>query len=218
MCADFIRRGRKIIAIGKNYVDHAKEMNSLPPKEPMFFLKPTTSYISSPGKILLPKGQLIHHEIEMGVVIGKGGRDIPADNAFDHVSGYTLALDLTARDLQDFAKKKGYPWTMSKGFDHFTPISSFISKEKIKDPNNVRVWTSVNGKVRQDDSTSLMIFKIPTLIEYVSKVMTLEEGDLILTGTPKGVGPVESGDKVVAGLDVDGVELASLNFDVGERQ
>ncbi|OMH86056.1 Acylpyruvase FAHD1, mitochondrial [Zancudomyces culisetae] len=187
------------------------------PTEPMFFLKPTTSYLKSPNTILLPKGQLVHHEVELGVVIGKTGKDIKEKDAFDYVSGYALGLDLTARDIQSLAKQRGHPWTVAKGFDHFTPIGDFIPKEKLADPHNVRIWASVSGKTRQDDNTGMMVFKIPKLIEYISSIMTLEKGDLILTGTPKGVGPIEAGDKVVAGLEYEGHEVSRIEFDVSTR-
>ncbi|PVU94535.1 hypothetical protein BB561_002474 [Smittium simulii] len=218
MCADFLRRGRKIVAIGRNYLEHALELNNKLPTEPMFFLKPTSSYVASPGTIILPRNRLVHHEIELGIVIGKTGRDIPAAEADNYIAGYALGLDLTARDLQDFAKSKGYPWTAAKGYDYFTPISDFVPKAQIPDPHNLRIWSAVNGKIRQDDSTALMIFKIPTLIEYVSRIMTLEEGDLILTGTPKGVGPIVSGNIVTAGLENSGKVLTTLKFNVKEKE
>ncbi|PVU86738.1 hypothetical protein BB559_006417 [Furculomyces boomerangus] len=214
---NFVRRGKKIIAIGENFLDHIKELNSVVPTEPMFFLKPTSSYIESPATILIPKNYLIHHEVELGVVIGKPGRDIKASDALDHVDGYALALDLTARDLQFKVRKMGYPWSMCKGFDHFTPVGKFIPKSSIPDPQNVQLWIKVSNQMRQNESTGLMVFKIPQLIEYISNVMTLEEGDLIITGTPKGVGPIDKGDTVVAGLDYEGKELSRISFDVDYR-
>ncbi|KAJ2005239.1 hypothetical protein GGI06_005476, partial [Coemansia sp. S85] len=162
--------------------------------------------------IEIPQGCVVHHEVELGVVIGKRGRDIRAADAFEHVAGYALALDLTARNLQDEAKKKGLPWSAAKGFDTFTPVGPFIPATKIPDPHNVRLWIEVAGQIRQNGVTDAMIFQIPQLIEHVSRVMTLEEGDLVLTGTPKGVGPILPGEQVVAGLEYQGKELSRIEF------
>ncbi|KAJ2506636.1 hypothetical protein IWW47_001490 [Coemansia sp. RSA 2052] len=211
----FIQTGRKIVAIGRNFSEHAKELGNAVPTAPFFFLKPTSSFVASPGKIEIPKGCVVHHEVELGVVIGKGGRDIQAADAFEHVAGYALALDLTARNLQDEAKKKGLPWSAAKGFDTFTPVGPFIPAGKIPDPHNVRLWIEVAGQIRQNGMTDAMIFQIPQLIEHVSRIMTLEEGDLLLTGTPKGVGPIEPGEQIVAGLEYQGVELSRIEFSAG---
>ncbi|PVV05275.1 hypothetical protein BB560_000218 [Smittium megazygosporum] len=208
---------KKIVAIGRNYIEHALELNNKLPTEPMFFLKPTSSYVVSPGKIYLPKNHIVHHEIELGVVIGKTCKAIKQQNAYDYVSGYALGIDLTARDIQDAAKAKGYPWTVAKGYDYFTPIGQFVPKSQIVDPHNLQLWMKVNNQFRQNDSTGLMTFKIPQLIEYVSSIMTLEEGDLILTGTPKGVGPIEPGDKINAGLESDSKLITSLEFEVSKE-
>ncbi|TYZ69371.1 hypothetical protein PybrP1_005633 [[Pythium] brassicae (nom. inval.)] len=154
------------------------------PKDPMFFLKPTTSYVANGGTVLLPPGiGDVHHEVELGVVIGKGGRDITERDSMDHV----LAIDMTARHLQDKAKKAGLPWTQAKGFDTFTPVSDFIPKEAVADPHNLDLWLKVDDELRQDGNTSDMVHKIPFLIAHVSRIMTLEEGDVIITGTPEGV-------------------------------
>ncbi|KAJ2786802.1 hypothetical protein GGI15_001213 [Coemansia interrupta] len=213
----FAQTGRKIVAIGRNLSEHAKELGNAVPTAPFFFLKPTSSYVLSPGKIEIPQGCVVHHEVELGVVIGKTGRDISAANAADHIAGYALALDLTARNLQDEAKKKGLPWSTAKGFDTFTPVGEFIPAAKIADPHKVRLWIEVAGQIKQNGTTDAMIFQIPQLIEHVSSIMTLEEGDLLLTGTPKGVGPVEPGNRVVAGLEYQGEELSRIVFDAVAR-
>ncbi|KAJ1865232.1 hypothetical protein LPJ73_000072 [Coemansia sp. RSA 2703] len=213
----FAQTGRKIVAIGRNFSEHAKELGNAVPTAPFFFLKPTSSYVLSPGKIEIPQGCVVHHEVELGVVIGKTGRNISAANAADHIAGYALALDLTARNLQDEAKKKGLPWSAAKGFDTFTPVGQFIPAEKIADPHKVRLWIEVADQIKQNGTTDAMIFQIPQLIEHVSSIMTLEEGDLLLTGTPKGVGPVEPGDRVVAGLEYQGEELSRIVFDAVAR-
>ncbi|KAJ1934548.1 hypothetical protein FBU59_005663 [Linderina macrospora] len=213
----FVQTGRKIVAIGRNFSEHAKELGNAVPTKPFFFLKPTSSYVTSPGKIEIPAGCTVHHEVELGVVIGKSGRNISAAAAPDHIAGYALALDLTARNVQDEAKKKGLPWSAAKGYDTFTPVGEFIPKDQVKDAQNVRLWIEVAGQVRQDGVTDAMIFGIPQLVEHVSSIMRLEEGDLILTGTPKGVGPILPGETVVAGLESEGKELSRIEFEAVAR-
>ncbi|KAI5120464.1 hypothetical protein M0805_006484 [Coniferiporia weirii] len=220
--ASFARTGKKIVAIGRNYVEHVKELNNTVPKEPFFFLKPTTSYLPSGGKIEIPLGVVAHHEVELGVVIGKGGRDIPASQADAHVAGYALAIDMTARNMQEAVKKKGLPWSAAKGFDSFTPIGPFIPRSSVPDPHNLKLWLKVNGAFKQNGTTSDMIFPIPKLIEHISSIMALEElqeGDLILTGTPSGVGPIVPGDEVTAELSADsGESLSSIEFTAIQRE
>ncbi|EIN04431.1 hypothetical protein PUNSTDRAFT_55476 [Punctularia strigosozonata HHB-11173 SS5] len=217
--AAFVRHGKKIVAIGRNYVDHVKELNNTVPKEPFFFLKPTSSYLPSGGNIEIPRGVDAHHEVELGLVIGKSGRDISQANAFSHVAGYALALDMTGRNVQNEVKKKGLPWTTAKGFDTFTPISSFIPKDAVSDPQNLRLSMKVNGIIKQDGTTADMIFPIPRLIEHISSIMTLEEGDLVLTGTPSGVGPIVPGDRISCSLaDKDGKEIAKLDVGAVQRE
>ncbi|KAJ7706883.1 hypothetical protein B0H17DRAFT_1034741 [Mycena rosella] len=211
--AAFARQGRKIVAIGRNYAEHIKELNNTAPKEPFFFLKPTTSYVPSGAQVEIPSGIIAHHEVELGVVIGKGGRDIAQADAESHIAGYALAVDMTARNLQDQVKKRGLPWSAAKGFDTFTPIGSFIPKDKIADPYSLTLSLKINGAFKQNGTTGDMIFKIPRLIEHISSIMTLEEGDLVLTGTPSGVGPVSPGDTVECALaDNTGAQLATLDF------
>ena len=134
--------------------------------------------------------------------------------AMDAIAGYAISIDLTARNMQDEAKKKGLSWTAAKGFDTFLPVSRVIGKGRIEDPHDVEVWLSVNGEERQRDSTGLMLFRIPRILSEVSRVMRLEEGDLVLTGTPKGVGRVEVGDVMRAGLRVGGREVEEGNIEV----
>ncbi|KAI8379375.1 uncharacterized protein BYT42DRAFT_496411 [Radiomyces spectabilis] len=216
----FFETGRKIVAIGRNYSEHAKELGNAIPKAPFFFLKPTSSYVANDGTVEIPTGCEVHHEVELAVVIGKNGRDIQASEAMDYVAGYALSIDMTARNMQAEAKKKGLPWSASKGFDTFTPISSFIAKEQIPDPANVDLWLKIDGNVRQQGNTRDMMFSVPTLIEYVSSIMKLETGDVILTGTPKGVGPIHAGETITAGLKpgCSQEELVTLKFNVADRQ
>ncbi|KAK0463505.1 uncharacterized protein EV420DRAFT_1091873 [Desarmillaria tabescens] len=231
MASTFVRHGKKIVAIGRNYSEHIKELANTAPKEPFFFIKPTTSYLPSGGKLELPRGIIAHHEgastrlplspitelfpksVELGIVIGNGGRDISQANAESHIAGYALAVDMTARNLQDQVKKRGLPWSAAKGFDTFTPIGSFVPKDKVLDPHDLRLSLKINGGIKQNGTTADMIFRIPRLIEHISSIMTLEEGDLVLTGTPSGVGPVSPGDKVECLLaDPSGKALSTLDF------
>ena len=152
----------------------------------------------------------MHHEVELGVVISKDGSHIKEDVAMDHVGGYILALDMTARDWQDKAKKAGKPWSLAKGFDTACPISQFIPKEDITNPHDINLWLNVNDNRRQSGSTKDMIFSIPFLISYISNVMKLEVGDVILTGTPQGVGAVQEGDVMDCGIN----SLISMKFNV----
>lgn len=227
----FVRNARTVMCIGRNYVDHIKELNNLAPSQPFFFLKPTSSIVQpqDPGaKILVPKGTSVHYEVELALVIGKTLKNFELTNneendlksVLEHVSGYSLAIDLTARNVQNEAKKKGLPWSIAKGFDTFLPLSNqLISKNTITDPYKVFLQLDVNGKTQQADSTDLMIFRIPRIMSAISTVMTLQPGDIVLTGTPKGVGPIVPGDKVKATLSYDGavVPEATIELDVADK-
>ncbi len=191
----------KVFCLGRNYSEHAREMAAEVPKKPVVFFKPATAVISNGEPIRFPSiSKMLHHEVELVAVIGKGGRMIPAARAREHILGYAAGLDMTLRDLQDEAKKKGLPWSVAKGFDTAAPVSPVVPAARIPDPNNLTIACRVNGIVRQQSSTSLMIFPIPVVIEYISSIFTLEEGDLIFTGTPEGVGQVFAGDTVEAEL------------------
>ncbi|GFZ21784.1 fumarylacetoacetate (FAA) hydrolase family [Actinidia rufa] len=190
--------GTKIVAVGRNYAAHAKELGNAVPKEPVLFMKPTSSYLENGGTIEIPHPlESLDHEVELAVVIGQKARDVPEATAMDYVGGYALALDMTAREIQASAKSAGLPWTIAKGQDTFTPISSMV-----------------DGEIRQKGSTKDMIFGIPYLISHISSIMTLFEGDVILTGTPQGVGPVKAGQRITAGL----TNLLDVHFEVGKRQ
>jgi len=199
----FVNVGRKIVAVGRNFAMHAKELGNAVPTKPMLFLKPTTAY-ALPGQAIevhpLCQKEGISHEVELGIVIGKKGRDIPEVEAMDYVAGYVVALDMTARELQNEAKKAGAPWSVAKGMDTFCPVSELIPKDLIPDPRRVELWLKVDGQLRQKGNTSDMIFKIPYLISYISTLFTLETGDLILTGTPEGVSAVKAGQTITAGI------------------
>jgi 2-keto-4-pentenoate hydratase/2-oxohepta-3-ene-1,7-dioic acid hydratase in catechol pathway len=188
----------KVIGIGKNYAAHAAEMGGDVPEEPLMFLKPNTTVIGPNDTIQLPpQSNEVHYEGELAVVIGRICRDVPIERVAEVIHGYTVANDVTARDLQ----RKDGQFTRAKGFDTFCPLGPWIETEL--DPSAVSVQTYRNGDLVQDGNTSDLVFDIPTLVAYVSSVMTLLPGDVILTGTPDGVGPIEVGDEieiVVAGI------------------
>ncbi|XP_062108719.1 probable acylpyruvase FAHD1, mitochondrial [Humulus lupulus] len=210
-----VQVGTKIVAVGRNYAAHAKELGNALPKEPMLFLKPTSSYLEAGGTIEIPHPlEWLDHEVELAVVIGKKARDVPEASAMDYVAGYALALDMTARQIQAPAKAAGLPWDIAKGQDTFTPISSVLPKASVPDPDNLELWLKVDGEVRQKGSTKDMIFKIPFLISHISSFMTLFEGDVILTGTPEGVGPVKAGQKITAGI----TNLLDVDFNIEKRK
>ena len=190
----------KIICMGKNYSEHAKEFDSDVPEVPLIFMKPLTSVIGPDEKIILPpQSQRVDHEGELVVVIGKKGRWIPADQAFDYVLGYTIANDVTARDLQF----KDGQWTRAKGFDTFCPLGPWIETDL--DPVDALITVRVNGEIRQMATTRDLVFTLPQIISFVSSVMTLEPGDIILTGTPAGVGPIQDGDTVT--VEIEGIGI-----------
>ncbi|ODQ65970.1 hypothetical protein NADFUDRAFT_51241 [Nadsonia fulvescens var. elongata DSM 6958] len=225
MSVAYAQRARKILCIGRNYVDHIKELNNVKPSSPFFFLKPSSSILlPNEGPMLAPKGVIVHYEVELALIMGKTLKNLdPAKfgkkEAIDAIDGYALAVDMTARNIQDEAKKKGLPWSIGKGFDTFLPLSHYIPKSQIPDPHNVNLHLELNGEKRQNDSTGLMIFDIPKILTTMSSIMTIQPGDLILTGTPKGVGSVRPGDKITAGLSVNGKEIeeGKIAFIVEEK-
>jgi len=191
----------KIICLARTYHKHAVEMKSTPPPDPILFLKPASAVIFSGEAIHYPyQSHCVHHEVEVGVVIGEKARNISKQNALDVIEGYLVGLDITARDIQTQAKKEGWPWSIAKGFDTFAPISNVVSSENVSNPNDISFCLWVNSKLRQQGNTSQMIWDIETLISYISSIMTLESGDLILTGTPEGVSEIKVDDKITAEL------------------
>ena len=203
----------KIVCIGRNYAAHARELNNEIPGSPVVFLKPTSSLVGSGGVVILPpQSSDVHHEVELVVEIGTTCRNISEETALSVVRSYAVGLDMTARDLQTVAKEKRLPWTVAKGFDTFCPIGPLASADDI-DPSNLEIRLTINGEVRQQGSTSLMLFPVPRLVTYCSSVFTLNEGDLIYTGTPKGVGPVFDGDRLTATIS----GLPELSVEVSRR-
>lgn len=186
----------KVICVGRNYAAHAEEHGNKVPEAPLIFLKPPSSVIG-PGEtiILPPQSQQVEHEAELAVVIGKGGRWLDPDEVMGHVLGYTVANDVTARDLQ----RRDGQWTRAKGFDTFCPVGPWIDTEF--DPADTLISCHVNDELRQMGATRDMVFSVRQLLVYISSVMTLHPGDLILTGTPAGVGPLKAGDQVAITIE-----------------
>ena len=198
-----------VFCIGRNYAKHAAELGNTPEATPVVFLKPVSSIILEDASIELPSFSAnVHHEAELVVLLGEGGKNIPRERALACVAGYGIGLDLTARDTQDALKSKGLPWTISKGFDTAACLSSFVPKSALPDPSALRFTLDVNGRRMQAGDTSLLLFPVEVLIAYLSTVFTLSAGDLIFTGTPEGVSCIASGD--VLALDLMGAVTATF--------
>jgi len=189
----------KIIAIGRNYIDHAKELNNPVPAEPIFFLKPDTTLIRNNQPFFYPDfSNDIHYEVEIVVKFDKLGKNIAEKFAHRYYNEIGIGIDFTARDLQNKCKEKGLPWEIAKSFDGAAPISKFMKLEDIGDIKTINFRLELNGQTVQKANTAEMIFSVDKLIEHVSKYMTIKIGDLMFTGTPAGVGPVKIGDRLTA--------------------
>jgi len=185
----------KIICIGRNYIDHAKELKNPVPEKPVFFMKPDSALVIRNRPFFYPDFSAeIHHEIEVVLKINRLGRSIEEKFATRYFNEIALGVDFTARDLQSECKKKGLPWEIAKGFDYSAPVSEFVDMENFKDVNNLKFNLKINSVEVQAGNTKDMIFSFSQIIAYVSRFMTLKTGDLIYTGTPAGVGPVKIGD------------------------
>jgi 5-carboxymethyl-2-hydroxymuconate isomerase len=201
----------KIVCIGRNYADHIRELGNEVPEQPVLFMKPASSVIAEGGTIVIPAySQDCHHEVELAVLIGRTIKGISATAALSAVAGYGVAIDLTLRDVQSAQKSQGLPWEIAKGFDTACPLSDFVAATTVRDPQNLAITLLVNGEVRQDASTALMLRPIPQLIAEIAAIFTLEPGDIILTGTPAGVSRLLPGDKVTAVIS----EVGRLNVNV----
>jgi fumarylpyruvate hydrolase len=198
---------RRVYCVGRNYAAHAREMGFDPEREPpFFFCKPSDAVTGvCPGDTLdLPypsETRNCHYEIELVVAIGKGGHNIPAQEANEHVFGYAVGLDMTRRDLQIAMREVGRPWEVGKAFDHSAPMSALHSAAEVGHPRQGGIWLQVNGEDRQRSDIDQMIWSVPETIAYLSRFFELQPGDLIMTGTPEGVGPVVAGDLLVGGVD-----------------
>ena len=203
----------RIYCVGRNYEEHAKEMGFTGREPPFFFMKPADAIVVVPqGETApLPYPSLtanLHHEIELVVAIGKGGKNIAAADALSHIYGYAVGLDMTRRDLQNDMKKQGRPWCIGKGFEHSAPIGPITPAAQAGHIAQAALWLQVNGQDRQRSSTGKLIWNIAETIEHLSRAWELAPGDLIYTGTPEGVGAVVSGDLIEAGIDgLDGLRL-----------
>ncbi len=193
----------RIYCVGRNYAEHAREMGHDPDREPpFFFMKAANSIVQNGSTIAYPVGSKdVHHEIEMVVAIGKGGKNIAVDKALEHVWGYAVGLDMTRRDLQGEAKKAGRPWEMGKSFDESAPISALRPASEIGHPAKGAITLKVNGEVKQSGDLAMQIWSVPEQIAYLSNLITLQAGDLIFSGTPAGVGPIKAGDKLEGHVD-----------------
>ena len=192
----------KVICLARNYSEHIKELGNAVPEKPVLFIKPASSIIGHREAVVIPAiSHDCHHEVELAVLIGKWGKNIGTREALNHVAGYGVALDMTLRDVQNELKQKGLPWEIAKGFDTACPLSDFVPAAEIDDPHNLRITLKVNDQLRQDGNTAQMMRRIPEIIQAVSEIFTLEEGDVILTGTPSGVGAVKSGDRMLAEIE-----------------
>lgn len=192
----------KVFAIGRNYADHAKELNNPLPTEPVFFMKPDTALVKDNKPFFIPDfSNEIHHEVEIVLKINRLGKNIDEKFAHRYYSEIGIGIDFTARDLQAKCKDKGLPWEIAKAFDNSAPIGEFVSKEEFKDLSNINFRLDINGVTVQRGNTSDMIFHFDRLISHVSKYVTIKIGDLLFTGTPAGVGPVKIGDHLQAYIE-----------------
>ncbi len=194
---------RRIFCVGRNYAAHAREMGRDPDREPpFFFLKPADTVVDNGATVPYPpETSNFQYEIELIVAIGKGGFNIPVEKALDHVFGYGVGIDLTRRDLQLQARELGRPWDWGKGFDLSAPIAPLRRVEEVGHPAKGRIWLAVNGQVKQDSDIAKLIWPIPDVISIASRSMELRPGDLIMTGTPEGVGPIQRGETITGGVD-----------------
>lgn len=205
----------RIYCVGRNYAAHAREMGHDPQRAPpVFFMKPADAVVLSGSTVAYPpRTENLQHEIELVVAIGTAGRDIPASKALDHVFGYGVGIDLTRRDLQLQAKEDRGTWDTAKGFDQSAPVSALHRATDIGHPESGRIWLSVNGEIRQNADLNELIWSVPEAITELSTFFALAPGDLVFTGTPAGVGPLDTGDEVTGGID--GIDEIAIT--VGEK-
>jgi 2-keto-4-pentenoate hydratase/2-oxohepta-3-ene-1,7-dioic acid hydratase in catechol pathway len=209
----------KILCVARNYPLHAAESGADVPAAPVFFLKPATAVIGPGDVILLPRqSRRVEAETELAVVLAAGGRNIPKEAAMDHVLGYAVFFDITARDIQAEAKAKGLPWTLAKGFDTFAPLSEVTPRRDVPDPHDLAIRLRINGVLRQDARTAEMVFRVEDLIAWASAHMTLERGDVLATGTPAGVAEIHPGDVLEGTIEDVGRLVVRVAGPTGEDQ
>ncbi len=193
---------RRVYCVGRNYADHAIEMGHDPNKEEPFFFQKNPDNLTTSDSFPYPgKSSDVHHEIELVVCLGKGGEEIPVEDALSHVYGYAVGLDMTRRDLQGVAKKLGRPWEVGKAFEDSAPVSEVVPASEIGHPDSGAIWLKVNGESRQSGDLNQMIWKVAESISYLSGLFRLAPGDVIMTGTPAGVGAVQRGDQLEGHID-----------------
>jgi 2-keto-4-pentenoate hydratase/2-oxohepta-3-ene-1,7-dioic acid hydratase in catechol pathway len=199
----------KILCLGRNYIEHAKEMKSNIPKEPLFFVKTLNTLISEGDHIIYPKMlynsqeyNQVDHEVELAFIISNVCKNVQAEHAYDYIRGYTIFLDITARKMQISDRNINLPWYRSKNFDTFGPIGPCVVPcNEIADPHNLKIDLKINGEIRQQSNTKNMIFKIPEVLAFLSKFVTFTPDDIVATGTPSGVGPIQPGDIIEASIE-----------------
>jgi len=202
---------RRIYCVGRNYAEHAIEMGGDPDKEPPFFFQKNSQNVDISGEFPYPKRSSdVHFEMEMVVALKSGGADIAEASALDHVYGYGLGLDMTRRDLQEQAKKTGRPWEIGKAFERSAPMSALVPVSEIGHLDRGRIALEVNGEIRQEGDLNQMVWKVPEMISYLSRFYDIAAGDLIMSGTPAGVGPIQRGDVMVGSIE----RLGSLTVEV----
>ena len=214
----------KIVCLGRNYMDHIKEMNAAIPKEPVFFAKTINTLITDNKPIIYPKilyndeqGRRLDYEVELAFIISKKAKNVSQDNAYDYILGYTIFLDMTARNMQVGDRNIKLPWYRSKNFDTFGPIGpKIVSQAEILDPHDLDIELKVNGETRQSSNTRHLIFRIPQIIEYLTQFVTLEEDDIVATGTPGGVGAVLPEDIIEASIEKIGTITHPIGLEGSE--
>ncbi|HYM41048.1 MAG TPA: fumarylacetoacetate hydrolase family protein [Thermoplasmata archaeon] len=205
----------KILCLARNYAEHAKEMGGRIPTTPVFFLKPPSCLLPGGGEIRMPTDiGRVDVETELVAILGRGGHDLTPSEAMACVAGYAVFFDITGRDLQGQARKEGQPWAAAKGYDTFGPISAPVTADAVRDPHDLPIRLRVNGTLRQDSNTKYMVFRIPETLAAISRVMRLEPGDLLATGTPEGVWPIVPGDV----LDAEIPSVGTLRCTVAARK
>ena len=202
----------KIVCVARNYAEHARELGNPVPEKAVLFIKPAGSILADGGTVIIPPySRDCHHEIELAVLIGRTGKQIAEADALAYVAGYAVALDLTLRDVQAELKARGLPWEIAKAFDTACPLSAFVPAGQVADPQQLQLRLIVNGDLRQDGTTADMLRTVARLISEASTYFTLESGDILLTGTPSGVGPIRNGDKLEAVIDGVGTLAVSVS-------
>ena len=203
---DLDLRPTKIVAVARNYKAHAEEMRSSVPSKPSFFLKPPSSLVPNNSNVVLPRmSARVDYEVELAVVMKASAKNLAPGNVKEQILGYTILVDVTARDIQAEAKKTGMPWTIAKGYDTFAPTGPRVVGVEEVNEKDLDIWLKLNGEYKQRGNTDQMIFSVEELVSYISHIMTLEPMDIVATGTPAGVGPMADGDTVEAGIEQIGI-------------